>query len=588
MAVRWTIPFMSKKGVSCRVNINDPSFPSSASPMTVTGAADPFFFEEENSDDLLNDVLRYRTGYIRIIDDGDIYKHLDEIYPTSTFNRYVEAYYGSELVFNGYIQVQDFESDLVPTPKVVEFQVISPLGLMDKRNISPYNFPQPKKITLGALLDMVLTSNVYQRVYLPEIAHTELWQEIFSLVVCPWNKDFHHSMDASSGDIYYDLYSPESHAFIVESICKAFGWICHDTPTALVFTSFDYKNSYIYYPVGYIGSSSYKGTDTTPTAAINLTDYFENIDNSAKQNMLLPETGIEITYEGKLGGDTFSFQRTYFHSIASMDTPVDSELRSLCNLTPAGYIQEISATTVFTIDANENLSTGVGIVAWNGNEGMMIAHDWLHNSGHTFFTLRFYTRRRSGQSWKVSYDLMSAADGVLSKLKNDDELKSYFRMTIDSTNTDYVEIKFNYYFNSSMQQLNTNYIVLIHNIHLEVFEDGEPYAEYRYKPTSESDYIRANSDATVSASVNMPMSLYRVNTNQIGSTLVTTKVTEYPYLFQRRLEVVQRFKLISMPQMSHIRLYNYMSNKWRLIAFAFHPWDDEYKLTLQSSPVLNN
>jgi hypothetical protein len=183
---------------------------------------------------------------------------------------------------------------------------------------------------------------------------------------------------------------------------------------------------------------------------------------------------------------------------------------------------------------------------------------------------------------------MSAADGVLSKLKNDEELKSYFRITINSTNTDYVEIKFNYYFNSSMQQLNTNYIVLIHNINLEVFEDGEPYAEYRYKPASESDYIRANSDAAVSASVNMPMSLYRVNTNQIGSTLVTTKVTEYPYLFQRRLEVVQRFKLISMPQMSHIRMYNYMNNKWRLIALAFHPWDDEYKLTLQSSPVLNN
>ena len=81
------------------------------------------------------------------------------------------------------------------------------------------------------------------------------------------------------------------------------------------------------------------------------------------------------------------FQRTYFDSIASMDTPVDSELRSLCNLKPAGYIQEISATTVFTIDANENLSTGVGVVAWNGNEGMLIAHDWLYNSGHTFLRL---------------------------------------------------------------------------------------------------------------------------------------------------------------------------------------------------------
>ena len=181
-----------------------------------------------------------------------------------------------------------------------------------------------------------------------------------------------------------------------------------------------------------------------------------------------------------------------------------------------------------------------------------------------------------------------AADYPAIQTVKDDALKVHFRMSIDTTNADYVEIDFNYYVTESVTRLDYNYLVLITNIKLEVFEDHEPYSEYKYAPATESDFIRVVSNAPISASVTMPLSLYRLNTNQIGSTVLSTKITEYPYLFQKRTELVQRFRLTTAPALPHTRLFNYQGKKWRIIAQEFHPWDDEYKLTLQHSPVLTD
>lgn len=125
----------------------------------------------------------------------------------------------------------------------------------------------------------------------------------------------------------------------------------------------------------------------------------------------------------------------------------------------------------------------------------------------------------------------------------------------------------------------------------EVFEDAEPYSDYRYTPATDSDIIAppgtaGNITPTVSSSVTMPISLYRNNDHLIGSTVLTTKLTEYPYLFQPRKELTGIFRLLSAPTYPHIRLFSYLGKNWRIIAERFDPWNDEVRLTLQHSPVL--
>ena len=102
--IRWRCSFKSLKGVSCVINIYDNDW--SGGIVSVTGADDPFYYEEDNSDDILNEVIRYRTGYIRLVEQG-VFGALKDIYPTSTFDRFVEVLYDGAVVFNGYIQSEE-------------------------------------------------------------------------------------------------------------------------------------------------------------------------------------------------------------------------------------------------------------------------------------------------------------------------------------------------------------------------------------------------------------------------------------------------------------------------------------------------
>ena len=587
--IRWYISFKSQNGTTCRVNIYDNDWPEGVT-LGLRGAADPFFYEENNSDDLLNDVIRYRTGYIRVIE--QTYGQLDAIYPSSTFDRYVEFLYGGTVVFNGYIQVQDFSRTLEylgedtnePCPHVVEFPVISPLGLFDKRTFSPITPPTTK--TLGQLLDLALNGSTYTKVTLPDITGVGLWMTVSSLVVSPWNEDYHHSMTTAA---LSKVMKPESRAYLIEAICKAFGWICHDTPTALVFTMFDHQGTYCYYPVGHIGDLNYKQTESIGTSTLSVGDYFEMADDGATMNTLLPDTGIAINYEGDMGSVKFSFDRTLYSGVEMLNDDDPREIVSICNLYPIADLYENTASIYHAFD-NDGFVTGAGAgtVAWNGNEGILVTGFGSAQNNWELFKLRLYFRHLLELSWVYDFGYMSSPSGAIASLAEDTDNK-YAHLSVSFSEQDnYVEMTFYYVFDGN--PLSDHYLMFIHDIKFTVVDvNGKPYAEYKYAPAKSADLLPSSIDnPPESSSITMPISMYRLNDMMIGSTLRTTKLTEYPYLFQRRLELKGDFRwAAATPDLFHARMWSYMSKKWRMIALNFHPWDDEYALTLQNSGVLD-
>ena len=92
---RWTIPFMSLNGISCRIDIyqdgysgNDVTEISPNNPNTPGYAApDPIVLEEDDDEDLLI-VARYSTGYINLIEKE--YGAMDAIFPKTNTERMVE------------------------------------------------------------------------------------------------------------------------------------------------------------------------------------------------------------------------------------------------------------------------------------------------------------------------------------------------------------------------------------------------------------------------------------------------------------------------------------------------------------------
>jgi hypothetical protein len=181
---------------------------------------------------------------------------------------------------------------------------------------------------------------------------------------------------------------------------------------------------------------------------------------------------------------------------------------------------------------------------------------------------------------------------TIGALKDDDKVTEYYVQAEKTIYDDYIEVAFKYHFDnvsgSVYPQLPAYTLIFIYDIQFEYIENEELYAEYRFAPAEDSDELPSSIvHPVISSSVTMPFSMYRLNDHMIGDTLLTTKLTEYPYLFQERMEMEGKFRGTSMPDLFHAMMWGYMSKKWRIIAMDFFPWDDEYRLTMQSSPLLD-
>lgn len=569
-AKRWTIPFKSLDGINCRVDIYAQDWTGSVT--TLTGGADPFYYEDTNSDDLLNNVIRFKTGYINLIETSS--GELDDIYPEDTFDRYVEFYYNNSLRFTGYIQQQSFTQDWSAPPHEVQFPVISPLGLHEKMVFTTVYPPVNK--TLGSLLDEVITNlnAAYSYVYLPVITDIDLSLEINSLIISPWDEEYHHSIN--SGLTNYFM-KGENYTYILEGICKAFGWIVHDMHDALLFTMFDHTGNYCRYPVGHVGNNSYKETISIPTGAIDF--YFTPAGSDSKYSTILPVKSIAVSYEGDLlDNEEVTLDRTAFYNVAGYGS---TERTCLANLTPiTNEIQNVSPAT-FT---GNLVDYGSHSVALNGDEeGILVSLDPSYQSGRLMFTVRHYMKT-SGFSFAVEYETQTG--DYIASLESDNDIKDNIK-TILTTTATYVEVDFHLFWNATYP-FPVKKLIFFKNIRIIMNKNSLPYVSYQEKPASTSDIIPSTllTDKT-DVNVTMPISLYRESTNLIGDTVWSTKLTEYPYMFSLRHKLSGTFKG-ALPSLPYALLFSYWKPgwNWRIISVDFYPWDDNYKLTLLHSSTI--
>lgn len=595
--IRWYINFKSLNCTSCKINIYDNNWPEGTT-LGLKGAAEPFSFDEDSSNDILNDVLRYSTGYIRVVQRDSDYD-IASIYPTDPFDRYVEVLYGTTVVFKGYIQVQDFSNEQIPNPRVLEFPVTSQLGMLEKNTFSLIMPPTSK--TLGQLIDLAIANTSWSYVYVPKNYGypnpVNLSMKVSSLVVSPWDSEFHHSMNTAPAA---KVMRPVTRNYIIEAICKAFGWIAHETADALIFTAFDHEGTYNYYPKGHVGDANYvQESADIPTTQVTLSDYLTMADSKATEMTLHPETGIQISYEGENSDSiNYDFQRTYVDQTSPVITMPSyasdpDEVNSLCNLVTVPIINEVSITRVHEFDQNDKLVVGNGICAWNGEVGVLVSFAQTAQNGLLFY-MKFYMKKLPGQSYKASFDVKGCHNGYLWKLANDPDISDddgYVYTTIDFSHDDYIEVNFRYRYTTEHPNLESQALLFITNIRLNVYEDGEPYSQYRYTPTGDSDYIPEVTSPydiypAVSTNVDMPISMYRLNDHLIGNSVRSTKVTEYPYMFQPRKLLTAKFKISSLPTFMHAKLWSFENKKWRIIAQKFNLWDDEVELYMQNSSTL--
>ena len=159
MAIHWQIPFKSlRAGTDYTVNIYDSTY--SGQPIVLKGGAQPFTTQEDDNDDMFTPI-RTQTGYLRIVDDGkdangntlsasDDWKAL---LPSTDTDRPVTLTNGSgTVVWQGFMQAQNFGGVLYGNPQEREFPVHCPLTILEGSDI---NYQQKEIQNFAYLLQQI-------------------------------------------------------------------------------------------------------------------------------------------------------------------------------------------------------------------------------------------------------------------------------------------------------------------------------------------------------------------------------------------------------------------------------------------------
>lgn len=289
--LKWTVPFKSLENRQCQVNIYVEGWTGSSTQLTA--AANPFVFDEDDTDNLL-DVIRVKTGYLRVIEMN--YGDLAAMHPQTNTSHYVTVTYNGTTVFTGFLQAQSFETKWEPGPRVLEFPVMSPLGTLGGKYMPTPS--APSCITLAAALknvadtmDSGITSIVFPDYMISTTVRT-LSYRVNTLNYCPFNDDY--SMVPSDTE---PLYSPKTVSDFLEDICNCFGLIVHDMPGALVFTRFDYTRNYNQYTVSTMADASPTFSSVTSGATVQDLSSLSPKSDDNTESAVLPVSKLVINYD---------------------------------------------------------------------------------------------------------------------------------------------------------------------------------------------------------------------------------------------------------------------------------------------------
>ena len=640
MALRWRIPFTSRKGKFCRIDIYDPSYTgSTVTELSTTNAdapgvpaADPFYYEEDDDEDLLK-VVRIKTGYINLIETQ--FDGLTDIYATSLKSRYVEVFYDNTIVFRGYIQQQTFENDWRPAPREVSLPVISVLGLTESLSFDA-ELPLTDK-SLGYYMKQLLrkvepTDNTaaitrYNRVLFSGNAAGDITATIHPTVVTVDNPDFSKARLSSTqpykGITLYDL---------LEGICNAYGWIAHDMPTCILFTKFDNSSIYYYYPVDYsstndIETLSGRAATRLPEtdATLQLGNLMEPSADDSTITQIMPYRTVNAKYDGKLVSkvdmtlDHMRAKRLFEITETEQDVPRKYALATLVNadnnakdISSSFFANNPGITINWLFSAD-----GVVPVDMEGQKRIMVQNPANLTSSGALFTMNFYKRpmkdpnssitERLKLDYQVAFGNQIYAIDYAPLARN---IELTFRLqcgnvTINksvSISTSGDNLQGSIYFDD--QELpNTNAVTL------SVFMTNPSEMTYAiiafdklslgYEEVVGRDYLVDTTDhenigigdGSDDVDVDMLINCRRIGSNMLGSS-THAFVTYYNYLRQPQTRLQLRMMqysgdIINAPFAYINKIIYWQANwRWRLIALAFHPRDDEYTLTMHRSPVL--
>lgn len=602
----WTINFVSQNGTACRAEINGGG-------TQILGAANPVTIEEDDSDDLL-EVVRYKTGYLNVIEETN--GQLDGLIPTTNTSHKVKIWYGTDLIFVGFMQAQTFENTWESAPRQMSFPIMSPLGLLADTKMNMYN--PPREVALSELMaDVVDALNgmgaEYDTVVWPKLASTYLGNllnnTISSLVYCPFNEQH----DASLASLNDGLFEPLNCQNFIEGFCNAFGLIVHDTPTGIVFSKFDHITDYLKCTAANLRTLTNVTTDTISGGTESaLTDRATPCDDDGRDSIVMPCEEVKVDYDGEyVKSAELDFNHLTYNSQREYSNMRVAWLESH---TPELTGEHLLENNLFNSTNGRLTLAGANACSYgnvsNQSEGILVNLPDSTLLGVKIFTVNFYNRPTGGDI-RLTFGVQwgnTLADlgneniphktiGVVVKVGDlyyhgqgswTTTQPNPFAYILDGQFTwnitnvpDGIPIEVSFY--DSTDPLVSDPVQLIALTDIRLEEMPTLYSKYLVYKRNYDIFRVANGNGIGTQSVSRSISTNRINSNQIGHTIVDG-ITTYRYMLisQRRLQI-QFKRTDTMPYWMYMCYMKFMSQQWRVISISQYPWNDYVVITMHRS-----
>lgn len=251
-AIRWQVKFKTLNEKDALIDIYEKDWTGTITQLEP--AVNPITTEEDSDDDYLKPV-RTQTGYLRVIDNGD----LDGLMPEDNSQHYVELHIDEELCWCGYMQADTFSEDWDITPLITEFPLISPLGILEGVYLD-----QAKEMSLVKLGELLLeciesTGVDFNYIYFPKevwYSENESAQTPFSVALS--RQTFFEDNGSDDRDAeYWERYDADTCLSFLEEFCRFWGWTLQERQKTLYFVG--KSQSYYITRVEYLRNLVYGG-----------------------------------------------------------------------------------------------------------------------------------------------------------------------------------------------------------------------------------------------------------------------------------------------------------------------------------------
>ena len=592
---------------------------------TLTPSADPFEYEENDSEDMM-EFVRSKTGYIRVRETAD----LSALYPTTFISHPVTLTYDGKTMFKGYMQPQTFENEWVALPRDLEFPVMSPLGIMEKYNFAandgthllPGGYTQIGTLLAEVCAQFGITKVIFPKGMFPHSSSTAdvLSYYVKNLTIAPYGDDF----DYGQGD----LQKPISYLQFIEALCNAFGLTVHDEPDLLVFTRINWTGDSYEYTM-----SSWDSPSTiTYSGNVNIESGREVVGSDNNESIIAPLNKLELKSDGKqiktVGLDGI-LERSVYNSQDVVYNGANKVIMLTNNLEFLGsgtsYPPQIDSEGKIT-----NLGTWLGAFGKMGSlhEGILISKAETQTMSESPSRMKFLQIPDAFGYFNLRFKVIFGEK--LSEMNLTDNHGRYLWIKIRCGS---------YYYHQDLSVWNTDSSVAAYN---EVFiednsQDGaidfipNPYTvgidrepiqlyiksryvkltgitemkleadiqtdEYKYT-VRETDKMKAISagGGIDDSELSQMLNTWRNDEGHIyldlsGAVQIDTVIGSYfSYMStpQRRLDITMRpaTKNDCFSERDYLNGLKFStaafgtSNLWRLAAVAFYPWDDEFRIKL--------